>query len=288
MSDQHTLWNVTHHDHFKLKRSEAKTAFKFARDKYYVDIADKLADPNTSSKAYWRLTKLAYGQKAASGILHLLDADRVITDDGEKCSTFNNLFSSHSRVDSSEDINNTLPFFTYNTPHRFNDISTTPEELFKILYGLSISKASGPDDISNKVLRECVISLAEPLSRLFNLSFSFGVFPSSWKLANVVPIHMKDDRQQIQNYRPVSLLSNISKVKERIVHNALYSYCTKYKLLTDKNSGLKANDNTVNQLLIISKTIINALDSNKNACMIFLDITKAFDIGSGIRVYYLS
>ena len=73
--------NVTHYDHFKLKRSEAKAAFKLARDKYYVDIADKLADPNTSSNAYWRLTKLAYGQKAASGIPYLLEADRVITDD---------------------------------------------------------------------------------------------------------------------------------------------------------------------------------------------------------------
>ena len=81
--------NVTHYDHFKLKRSEAKAAFKLARDKYYVDIADKLADTNTSSKAYWRLTKLAYGQKAASEIPHLLEADRLITDDGEKCSTFN-------------------------------------------------------------------------------------------------------------------------------------------------------------------------------------------------------
>ena len=84
--------NVTHYDLFKLKRSEARAAFKLARDKYYVDIADKLADPNTSYKAYWRLTKLAYGQKAASEIPHLLDADRVITDDGEKCSTFNKFF----------------------------------------------------------------------------------------------------------------------------------------------------------------------------------------------------
>ena len=160
-------------------------------------------------------------------------------------------------------------FFTYDTPHRF--------KIFKILSGLNISKASGPDDISNRVLRESAISLAELLNRLLNLSFSLGVFPSSWKIANAVSIHKKDDRQQIKNYRPVSLLSKISKVMERIVHNALYSYCTKYKLLTDKNSGFKANDSTVNQLLIISNTIINALDSNKNACMFFLDITKAFD-----------
>ena len=119
--------------------------------------------------------------------------------------------------------------------------------------------------------------MAEPLSRFFNLSFPLGVFPSYWKIANIVPIHKKDGRQQIKNYRPVSLLSNISKVMERIVHNALYSYCTKYKLLTDKNSGFKANDSTVNQLLVLSNTIINALDSNKNACMVFLDNNKAFD-----------
>ena len=50
-----------HYRHFKLKRAEAKSAFKISRDKSYIDIADKLADPNTSSKAYWRLSKLAYG-----------------------------------------------------------------------------------------------------------------------------------------------------------------------------------------------------------------------------------
>ena len=61
-------------------------------------------------------------------------------------------------------------------------------------------------------------------------TFHWACFPSSWKIANVVPIHKKDDRQQIQNYRPLSLLSNIYKVMERIVHTALYSYCTKYKL----------------------------------------------------------
>ena len=64
---------------------------------------------------------------------------------------------------------------------------------------------------------------------------------------------------------------------ERIVHNALYSYWTKFKLLTDENYGFKANDSTMNQLLIMINTIINALDGNKNACMVFLDITKEFD-----------
>ena len=206
----------------------------------------------------------------------MLDDDRVISDDGDKCALFNSFFSSHSRINTPS-TDDHLPNFTYATDHRIDLISTTPFDVFKILNGLNTSKASGPDGISNRVLRECALSLSDPLSRLFNLSFSLGVFPSSWKNANVIPIYKKEDRQSVKNYRPVSLLSNISKVMERIVHNALYSYCSKYKLLTEKNSGFKANDSTTNQLLFITNKIINALDDNKNACMVFLDITKAFD-----------
>lgn len=101
-------------------------------------------------------------------------------------------------------------------------------------------------------------------------------------MANVVPIHKKNDRQHVNNYRPVSLLCTISKVLERIVHSRLYDYCAENNLLTERNSGFKRTDSTVNQLLSISNKLSQALDSKKDACLVFLDVSKAFD-----RVWHL-
>lgn len=76
------------------------------------------------------------------------------------------------------------------------DIQTTPLEVRKILNTLNVGKATGCDGISNRILRECADSLCYPLARLFNLSLQSGEFPSSWKLANVVPIFRKDNRKK--------------------------------------------------------------------------------------------
>ena len=143
------------------------------------------------------------------------------------------------------------------------------KKFFSALSILDSNKAVGADFISNKVLKECAQSLCEPLSRLFNMSFTQCIFPATWKGANVVNRHL------VSNYRPVSLLSNLSKVMEKVVYKKIYKYLGDNNLLTDKNSGFKHS--TVNQLLFITQKIANALDDKHDACNVFLDVPKAFD-----------
>lgn len=263
-------------EHFRTARREAKSAFRTSRSKFYSDIAEKVLDPNTSCKTYWKLTKLVYGNKVSKGIPDLLDNDNPVSDAAGKADLFNNFFSEQCSLPPGSDAD-PLPEFQAATESVLDDIQTTPDEVRKILKSLNVGKAVGPDGISNRILRECADSLCIPLSRLFNISLQSGVFPSLWKLANVVPIFKKNDRQKVDNYRPVSLLSTLSKVLERIVHSRLYNYCMENKLLTDKNSGFKRQDSTVNQLLHITNKISDAHDQKKDACLIFLDISKAFD-----------
>jgi hypothetical protein len=104
-----------------------------------------------------------------------------------------------------------------------------------------------------------------------------GVFPSVWKQANVVPIHKKNDKQRKENYRPISLLSCVGKIMERIVYNELYEYCSEHGLLTWRNSGFKRRDSTVNQLIYIIHRIYASMEDNNDVLMIFLDVAKAFD-----------
>ena len=109
------------------------------------------------------------------------------------------------------------------------------------------------------------------------MSISSHIFPDQWKLANVIPLYKKKDPNHIENYRPVSLLSNIGKVLERVIFNRLYSHCKENNLLTWHNSGFKKCDSTINQLTYIVHELHQCLDNNEDACMVFLDASKAFD-----------
>ena len=100
-------------------------------------------------------------------------------------------------------------------------------------------------------------SSTEPISILASTSLKSGIFPSEWKKANVVPVFKKNDKSSVTNYRPISLLPCPSKVIERLVFNELYDYCDKFKLLSEKNSGFKKNDGTINQLINPTNKILS-------------------------------
>ena len=96
--------------------------------------------------------------------------------------------------------------------HTF-DIDLSDSRIKPLLDNLDINKAQGPDAISGAVLKNCSKTLAYPLSVLFNLSYNTGYIPQEWKLANVVPVHKKEDKNKVTNYRPISLTSLVMKVQ---------------------------------------------------------------------------
>ena len=104
-------------------------------------------------------------------------------------------------------------------------------ELKDVFFSLKINKSPGYDDISFNVLKKCFSSLCEPLKYLFNLSIEKGIFPDDLKIAKVTPIYKTDDKSNLSNYRPISVLSCFSKILERIMYNSLYQYLTENKIL---------------------------------------------------------
>ena len=235
-----------HLEQSRDKRREAKASFRLSRNNFHNNVVNKLTDVNTSSKTYWKFIKLVYGCKQHSLMPDIEHFGNTISDSSEKATLFNNYFVEQCQTDSDGD--NSLPDFTFITNSRYSSLSITSSDVLKILKGLNTCKAAGHDNINKIILKECALSIYVPLSRLFNLSLSNGVFPTCWKKANVIPIFKKGGRHNIKNYRPVSLLSFISKIFEKAVYSHLYKYCELNDLLSDKNSGFKPNDSTVNQL----------------------------------------
>ncbi len=149
----------------------------------------------------------------------------------------------------------------------------------KIISSLSIKKAVGPDNISNRVIKLIQPSLSYILPFLFNKSLTVAQFPSNWKLSNVIPIYKgKGSKHSKNSYRPISLTSCISKIFEMCVLNHLQKYLiSDSKWICANQSGFRKGDSTTFQLIKIIDDLAKGIESKKYMRFVFLDIEKAFD-----------
>ena len=99
--------------------------------------------------------------------------------------------------------------------------STNKEEIYRVI-SLNTNKSGGPNSIPTEVLHLLQDQISNHLATICNLSFSTGVFPTILKTAKVVPIHKKNSKLEVSNYRPISLLSNIDKIFEKLMHSRFW------------------------------------------------------------------
>jgi hypothetical protein len=113
---------------------------------------------------------------------------------------------------------------------------------------LTLGKAAGPDDINNRILRELSHELSGPLSSLFYYSIQVSQVPDVWRKANGSPLFKTGDHSLVYNYRPVSSISTVNKVFERIVFIQKNNFLRDDNIITSLQSGFVPGDSTVNQL----------------------------------------
>ena len=154
-------------------------------------------------------------------------------------------------------------------------------QLLKILiiklFPLNTSKSVGPYSIPTNIFKLSCSVLSKPAVKLINFSFSEGTFPNLLKFANVIPVFKNGDNLDYNNYRPISLISNIGKLIEKIVQKRLYSFLEKNSLLFKQQYGFR-NKLSINHAFIdITNRIQEACDNGQYACGIYLDFKKALD-----------
>ena len=120
-------------------------------------------------------------------------------------------------------------------------------------------------------------TIAPALTQLFNLSVSTGCFPEDWKLAQVVPVPKSSDLSSSTSYRPISILSIISKILERHVHTIIYQHLCLHYPLSDKRWGFLPGRSTSSALLSVTHDWMSYLDESSDVCSIYFDLQKAFD-----------
>ena len=166
-----------------------------------------------NSKQWWKLVKSVTDSNKTSAVPPLKSDNGQIFHDAEEAELLNNTFAANAHLDDQGKI---PPKLKLKTDETISTIRFWPKVVLKKLRNLDTSKATGPDGISATVLKNCAPELAPVLSKLFQISLNSKSMPSEWKTAHVVAVPKKGNKQDPSNYRPISLLSIISKVMESI------------------------------------------------------------------------
>ena len=150
-------------------------------------------------------------------------------------------------------------------------------EIAELINNFSNSKSCGPFSIPTKILKEFSQYFIEPITVIVNKSLEEGIFPQLLKFASVCPIFKKNDKTKCANYRPISLLSNLSKNFERIMYNRIESFLNDFEIIYNLQFGFRKRYSTNHALLSIVEQIRSKLDNKTFSCGVFVDLEKAFD-----------
>ena len=138
---------------------------------------------------------------------------------------------------------------------QFNIPNITVEDTLRLIENLPSGKATGPDDISARVLKLVAPVFCYPLSRLFNLSLEKGYFPRKWKVARVTPLYKDGAQDSRDNYRPISVLSVLSKLLEKHVSRSFMDYMMQNGLIYNLQSAFREGYSTETALIKLTDQI---------------------------------
>ena len=226
-------------------------------------------------KTYWNLIRsLVKGANPPCDIPTLAyNNDIAHTDDG-KCDMLNEYICTETYLD---DSNANVSPFDQRTDSKLDNVVITEQEITEIIKLLDPKKASGKDDTSYILLQNVFTELSVPHHLLFNESVARGKFPKQWKHAHVLPIFKKGDKLSPTYHRPISLLSCIGKLFERVMCKYIYNHLHSNSLFCDLQSWFISGQSTITQLIEIYHQIFVAIDYGDYAFFTFWDISKAFD-----------
>ena len=281
---------IAHRNHFfrlyqQNKSSESKVKFRQASNcckrvleaaklAYATKAKDSITSKKLGSRDFWRITNSVLDQ-GNSAIPPLFNGPEVLPSASDKAKLFAKNFSKNSNLD---DSGISLPVFPSRTDRKLHNISTNPKIVKKVITNLDSSKASGPDCIPVVVLKNCEPELSYILAKLFNKCLKESCFPDCWKVCSVVPVFKNaGERSMAKNYRPVSLLSVVSKVFVKLVNNRIVDHLEKYGLFSDFQYGFRSSRSTADFLTVVSGRIARALNRSEATRAVAFDISKALD-----------
>ena len=174
-------------------------------------------------------------------------------------------------------LNSHKHHLTNKTDIIFRFVHFTENEIAKHIFNFKTKNSLVFDGISTKLLKLIKKEIIKPLSFIVNQCLITGIFPDNLKLANVIPLHKKDNKMIMTSYRPICLLPSISKIIEKAAHNQISHYFTLRNLFYEHQHGFRSKHSTELAALHLFDKITTEMDSNNIPLKIYLDLFKALD-----------
>lgn len=265
---------------YKQYRNTYNTVIRASKQ---LHINNKLKKDAKNPKKIWdTLKELTSGKQSTSTINSIKNSEgKTLTDPALMADEFNSFFTSAGKkvAESVEPISRSPESFLPDTNPPLLEFNTMSQgTLIHIISNMEAKSSTDINGLSTKLIKYLKYELATPLLHLFNLSIRDGQFPSKLKTSRTVPIFKVGDNSNCDNYRPISLLSAISKILEKFIANQLVDHLEYNKLLYENQYGFQKNKSTVHSLLKLTNYVAEGLNNKKYVAGVFLDLKKAFDV----------
>ena len=259
---------------FRQASNFCKRVLEAATLAYANKTKESITPQKLGSRDFWGIAKSVLN-KVKSPIPPLFSMLEVLSSASDKAKLFAENFSLNSNLDDSAV---SLPVFPSRTNLKLHNISVTLNMVRKVVMNLDLSKASGPDCIPVVVLKNYEPELSYILAELFNKCLKESCSPDCQKVSSVVPVFKNvGERSTAKNYHPVSLLSMVSKVFEKLVNNRIVDHLEKCGLFSDFEYGFRSSQSTADLLTVVSDRIGRTFNRSGATRAVALDISKASD-----------
>ena len=262
---------------YKRCKNKLNNLIKETKNEYF---RNKLSNAKNSKESWQTINELLNKKPKTTEVKELDINGQLITDDDEIADAFNQYFSTIGSTLSDKIIGNGIDPMRFVTPIEgslFNFTSITLQEIIVALNEIKCSKSPGIDGISIRLLKDASNIVAGPLMNIFNVSLQRAIFPNDWKLAKVTPIFKEGNKADCGNYRPISVISAVAKLFEKLVYRQLSSFLRLNGILVEQQSGFRHQHSTQTALLTSTNEWLFNMDRGLLSGILFLDLKKAFD-----------
>lgn len=275
-------WQNTRQLHLKTYTNQLTHRVRTELEKYRLSKYNKYVEElGTKDATMWQATKRLLRQPNIVHTLHVNDIQyptdeektEVLAAHLEETFTINITADNPDQI---KQIEEEIENYTNENPIEFEP--TSPKEIKNYITKLPLKKAPGPDQITNDILKQLTKKSLAILATIFNACLRLGYFPNKWKLAYIVPFHKAGkDKHKPNSYRPISLLSTLSKLLEKVISIRLQTFLTYNNIIPQHQFGLKKKHSTTHQLLRLTEMIEKGYENKEYTVIAFIDLQNAFD-----------
>nr|CAI5841160.1 unnamed protein product [Callosobruchus analis] len=282
LRELHTFWkndalNQDLRQQYNEKKKTHKRLVALSKKHYYQRI---ISEAGNKPKKIWEIVNKEIGRSRKQHQIVLKNGDDPIHEDLIP-DELGKYFSTIATKKLAEHFKGNLSTCCTTQRWLVNSMvyeEVTAEEISEIISTLPNRKSCGSDGISTRVLKTVKDEVSVPIAALVNKSVLEGKFPKCLKIAVVIPILKKGDPTDIENYRPISLLSAISKIVEICLHKRIVRFLTQHRCISASQNGFLSNRSIETATFDFFTEVYKALDVNRCVAGLFFDLSKAFDL----------